>query len=179
MNAKVEPGQAAVFSFNFLGNGKEVSDLQLIKIKNGEEIPFTLGRPADLNAGAESIDGYWWISDFTDPLNEVKEGVLEENHMYVASFIIMDNGQYDANDEDGQIIDPVAVVSVSGTMPDNGQAVTDEANKQPEAQPEASKDGGSDGGCTVGTNPAYELFALLLASLGVMAGRIFRRRENA
>ena len=186
MNATVKAGEAAVFSFNFLGNGKEVSDLQLIKIKNGEEIPFTLGRPADLNAGAEAIDGYWWISDFTDPLNEVKEGVLEENHMYVASFIIMDNGKFDASDEDKQIIDPVAVVSVSGTMPDNGQSVTDEANKQPEdpeakpeAKPEASKSGGSDGGCTVGTNPAYELFALLLASLGVMAGRIFRRRENA
>ncbi len=182
MNADVKAGEAAVFSFNFLGNGMDISDLKLVKIKNGEEFNFTLGRPADLNAGAEAIDGYWWISDFTDPLNEVKEGVLEENHMYTASFIIMDNGDFDASDENGKIVDPVAVVSISGTTPDNGQAVTDEANKQPEepeAKPEDNKSGGSDGGCTVGTNPAYELFALLLASLGVMAGRIFRRRENA
>lgn len=173
MNATVNAGEAVVFSCNFLGNGMDVADLQLIKLKNGKEIPFKMGRPADLNAPAADIDGSWWISDFTDPLNVVTEGKLEENHMYTASFIIQDNSAqgFDGNDEEGKVSDPVAVVSASGTTPDNGQAVTDEANKK--------SDGGSDGGCTVGTKPAYELFALLLASLGVMAGRIFRRRENA
>lgn len=170
MNADVKAGEAVVFSYNFLGNGMDVADLQLIKLKGGQEIPFKMGRPADLNAPASDISGSWWISDFTAPLGEVTEGKLEENHMYTASFIIQDNSEHDGNPEDGKVSDPVALVSASGTTPDNGQAVTDEAN---------GKSGGSDGGCTVGTKPAYELFALLLASLGVMAGRIFRRRENA
>ncbi len=158
------------FSFSFLGNGDKISDLKLYKMRDTEALEYTYGH-ADVSKAEAS--GHWWIADSTNPLVALdKDAELKLDHNYLVNFVIQDNSKFDDDSDDFVIADPVALATTTGNLPDNGAKATEEANNP-------KSDGGSSGGCTVGTNPAYELLALLLASLGVMAGRIFRRRENA
>ncbi len=99
-----------------------------------------------------TLPGYWWIVNNKDLSILKKTDKIEEGDSYTVCFTIGDNSEFDIDKTPGVIEDPNVLSKIFG---------------------------GSSSGCTVGTNPAYELLALLLASLGVMAGRIFRRRENA
>jgi len=149
--------QNAVFSFMIQGDGEtKLSALKLHKLYSNERLVYEYGKPEDI-AARESC-GKWWLVDFAT--NTVAEDdVLKADKTYLVNFIICDNSKFDADKERGKIKDLVVLSS--------GEA--EEASN-----PFSS---GSSGGCTVGTNSAYELLALLLASLGVMAGRIFRRRN--
>lgn len=149
--------QNAVFSFMIQGDGKtQLSALKLHKLYSNERLVYEYGMPEDI--AAREACGKWWLTDFAT--NAVSEDeVLEAGKAYIVNFIIRDNSKFDADKERGKIKDPVVLSS----------GAAEEASS-----PFSSS---SSGGCTVGTNSAYELFALLLASLGVMAGRIFRRRN--
>ena len=163
MSATVEEGgNSVVFKFNVLGNGKKVKTLKLYKLLSGvDNLEYTYG--VDTTNGAS---GMWWISDFTTLVNLTEEDKLEMDKTYVVNFVIQDNdGKFDSDDTEGVVVDPIALASTTGDVPAN----TGEGEK--------SSSGGSDGGCTVGTNPAYELLALLLAALGVTAARGLRRRD--
>lgn len=172
-----------VLSFKILGNDKPVSDIELRKLRKGQKPGvFT---PLATVEGEESYVAVpisdmtpqsWWISDADHPMEAMGDQmILKKDMPYTINFVVQDNDKgFDLNSEPGIILDPAGAISKSGTMPDNGAKTTEEANKQDEGN---KSSGGSSGGCTVGTNPAYELLALLLAALGVTAARGLRRRD--
>jgi len=183
MEAKVEKqGDTAVFSFKVLGNGETLDKIKLRKLLGNDWVDFSA-----YSVAGDANDGNWWVNSFDKPLvTDIlkQEAVLEKDKVYIVSFAIGDGQAHDGDNEvNGVIVAPVALVG--STAPDNGTEATQVANASDTARPVVTKitppasksSGGSSGGCTVGTNPAYELLALLLASLGVMAGRIFRRRN--
>ena len=89
---------------------------------------------------------------------------------YVAFFIIHDNDSvFDADKTDGVIVDPVTMVSTSGTLPTNGGTADPTSNDD---------DGGSSSGCTVGSTPSFDLLVLLLGMSAVAAIRVLRRRNE-
>ena len=163
--AEVDAGSSAVFQMNLLGNGEAVSALKLYKLAANGKTAYEYGRPESANMASAS--GQWWIADFTNPTVALaQDAVLEMDKQYIAFFIIKDNdATFDADTSDGKIVDPVSLVSSSGTMPSNG-GTTD------------SDDGGSSSGCTVGSTPSYDLLVLLLGLSAVAAVRVLRRRNE-
>ena len=88
----------------------------------------------------------------------------------MAFFIIRDNdATFDADTADGVIVDPVSLVSTTGTLPTNGGTAD---------QVYGNDDGGSSSGCTVGSTPSYDLLVLLLGMSAVAAIRVLRRRNE-
>ncbi|WP_458399661.1 amidohydrolase [Mailhella sp.] len=182
-----EAGDSVVFKFNVLGNGSKAGALKLYKVlTDGSKKPYAYTDAAVQNGDT----GKWWIADFNTLMTLGENDVLEPNKTYVVNFVIKDNDEegFDSYKNDNLVVDPVALTT-TGEMPDNGEAATKAgpvvgtdtgsagSGTDSGTDSDSGSGGGSSGGCTVGTNPAYELLALLLASLGVMAGRIFRRRN--
>ena len=91
-----------------------------------------------------SASGQWWIGSFDNPTVALpNDTVLEKDKTYVAFFIIRDNdATFDADTADGVIVDPVSLVSTTGTLPTNGGTAD---------QVYGNDGGGSSSGCTVGS----------------------------
>ncbi len=168
--ANVEAGSSAIFQMGLLGNGEKISSFKLYKMTANQKAEYAYGRP-DSNAIA-SASGQWWVADFANPTIPLsQDAVLEMDKQYIAFFIIKDNdATFDADQTDGVIVDPVSLVTTSGTMPSNG------GSYQP--GPVKKDDGGSSSGCTVGSTPSYDLMVLFLGFTAVAAIRVLRRRNE-
>ena len=167
--AEVAADSSAIFQMNMLGNGEKISALKLYKLTANKKSEYTYGRPAPDALGSAS--GQWWIASFDNPTVQLhQDTVLEMDKQYVAFFIIHDNDSvFDADKTDGVIVDPVTMVSTSGTLPTNGGTADPTSNDD---------DGGSSSGCTVGSTPSYDLLVLLLGMSAVAAIRVLRRRNE-
>ena len=168
--ANVAAGSSAVFQMNLLGNGEKLSSFKLYKMTANQKTEYVYGRPD--SASMDSASGQWWVADFTNPTVVLsQDAVLEMDKQYITFFIIKDNdATFDADQTAGVIVDPVSLVTTSGTMPSNGGSY----------QPDQAKndDGGSSSGCTVGSTPSYDLLVLLLGMSAVAAIRVLRRRNE-
>ena len=135
-----------------------------------QKTEYVYGRPD--SASMASASGQWWVADFTNPTVALsQDAVLEMDKQYITFFIIKDNdATFDADQTAGVIVDPVSLVTTSGTMPSNGGSY----------QPDQAKkdDGGSSSGCTVGSTPSYDLLVLFLGMSAVAAIRVLRRRND-
>lgn len=172
--AAVDQGASAVFQMTLLGNGDKLSNLKLYKITDTKKIEYAYGRPDAGSIGSST--GQWWVADFENPaaaLSLADDPTLEADKQYIAYFIIRDNdGTYDADSTEGVIVDPVTLVSTSGTLPTNG-GTADHVYAGG-----GSDDGGSSSGCTVGSTPSYDLLVMFLGLSAVAAIRVLRRRED-
>ena len=168
--ANVAAGSSAVFQMNLLGNGEKLSSFKLYKMTANQKTEYVYGRPD--SASMASASGQWWVADFTNPTVALsQDAVLEMDKQYITFFIIKDNdATFDADQTAGVIVDPVSLVTTSGTMPSNGGSY----------QPDQAKkdDGGSSSGCTVGSTPSYDLLVLFLGMSAVAAIRVLRRRNE-
>lgn len=167
--AEVAADSSAIFQMNMLGNGEKISALKLYKLTANKKSEYTYGRPAPDALGSAS--GQWWIASFGNPTIPLdQDAVLEMDKQYVVFFIIHDNDSiFDADKADGVIVDPVTMVSTSGTLPTNG-GTADTTH--------SDDDGGSSSGCTVGSTPSYDLLVLFLGMSAVAAIRVLRRRNE-
>ncbi|MEI3453895.1 MAG: amidohydrolase [Bilophila wadsworthia] len=167
--AEVEAGSSAIFQMDFLGNGEKVDALKLYKLAANSKTEYAYGRPSASEMASAS--GQWWIGSFDNPTVALpSDTVLEKDKTYVAFFIIRDNdATFDADTADGVIVDPVSLVSTTGTLPTNGGTAD---------QVYGNDDGGSSSGCTVGSTPSYDLLVLFLGMSAVAAIRVLRRRND-
>ena len=82
---------------------------------------------------------------------------------YYIHFAIENDTEFDLDKDPAKVQDPVIVTA-------------DSFPKVPTA-PYAGHGGG--GGCTIGTAAQYDLALVILAALGLLAIRIYRKRDNA
>ena len=168
--ADVAADSSAIFQMTLLGNGQKINDLKLYKLAANKKQEYAYGRPAP--EALSSASGQWWVASFDNPTVQLaQDAVMEMDKPYVAFFIIHDNdATFDADQADGVIVDPVTMVSTSGTLPTNGGTA--------DPAPSDDDDGGSSSGCTVGSAPSYDLLVLFLGLSAVAAIRVLRRRND-
>ncbi len=153
----------AVLSAQIMGNGDPVETVRLHKyITNGDIRPFTFTG----SVNADDIDshaGQYWITDRTLEKPLAAGSVLEVGKAYYIHFAIENDSEFDLDKDSAKVQDPVIVTA-------------DSFPKVPTA-PYAGHGGG--GGCTIGTAAQYDLALVILAALGLLAIRIYRKRDNA
>lgn len=156
----------AIFSMQIMGNNDTINNLKVTKFLNSAKTaPFEFVDGKNfVNADVNTYDGKFWVTD--RHLEKVLSGdtVMEAGKAYYVHFAIQDDGNFDLDNTANQIHDPVIVT----------------ANAEPQA-PTANAPAvdDSNSGCTVGTNSQYDLVVVFFAALGILAVRVFRRRENA
>ncbi len=153
----------AVLSAQIMGNGDPVETVRLHKYINNADIrPFTFTG----SVNADDIDshaGQYWITDRTLEKPLAAGSVLEVGKAYYIHFAIENDTEFDLDKDPAKVQDPVIVTA-------------DSFPKVPTA-PYAGHGGG--GGCTIGTAAQYDLALVILAALGLLAIRIYRKRDNA
>ncbi len=149
----------ATFQMDALGNGMEISDIEMHKLVD----TTTMLKYTYAAQDERFTDGHFWFTEADSPHTVIPATrILELNKMYMLHFSIEDNSDFDLEEEEGKIEDPMRVVSASGTLPTNSGTDDDEDIAV----------------CSVGTKSMYDMTILLLAALGLVFVRSLRRKED-
>ncbi len=147
-----------------MGNGDPVSTVKLHKFITPANIkPFTLVGADFDKTQVQTYAGKFWITSKKLDTVLTENDKLEIGNAYYIHFAIEDDSEFDLDKTNKIIQDPVIVTA-------------DSLPKAPTA-PYAGHGGG--GGCTIGTSAQYDLALVILAALGLLAIRIYRKRDNA
>ncbi len=154
----------AIYSAQIMGNGDPVSTVKLHKFITPANIkPFTLVGADFDKTQVQTYAGKFWITGKKLDTVLTENDKLEIGNAYYIHFAIEDDSEFDLDKTNKIIQDPVIVTA-------------DSLPKAPTA-PYAGHGGG--GGCTIGTSAQYDLALVILAAFGLLAIRIYRKRDNA
>lgn len=113
--ADVRDGDLAVFQMRFLGNGGPARDMTLLD--GGSGIAGT--RPLHYSSEAVMADGNWWIASLDAPMLPLRpDDALTMDKMYIAFFVLRDNGPRDRDAQKGGLAGQ-AVLLTDGPRPGN------------------------------------------------------------
>lgn len=153
----------AIYSVQIMGNGDPASTVKLHKFITPTDIrPFTLVGSDFEKKQVQNYAGKYWITSKKLDSVLTENDKLEIGNAYYIHFAIEDDSDFDLDKNNKKIQDPVIVT----------------ADSLPKA-PTASYAGHGGGGCTIGTGAQYDLAIALIAALGLLAIRIYRKRDNA
>ena len=159
--ANVDSGKIAVFSIQIMGNGDPISTLNVRHFINDTPtgiIPYQFLANADATQ-----DGKFWVTTKAVETPLAENTIMEPGQAYYVHFTVQDDGSYDLDNNAGKIEGQIFVT----------------ANKLPVAPTTPYAGHGGGGGCTIGTTAQYDLALVILAALGLLAIRIYRKRDNA
>ncbi len=160
--ADVQPnGATAIFSVQVMGNGLPINSLNIKSLANaaGVTLPYQF-----TDQVTHDTEGMFWVTTRTLETLLPDDTIMEPGKAYYIHFTIKDGGSYDL---DG---------AANGTL--EGQLFVT-STQLPVAPTALAVSSGGGGGCTIGTSAQYDLALVILAAFGLLAIRIYRKRDNA
>lgn len=158
-------GKVAVYSVQVMGNNDAVNTIKVHKFIDPTDIR-RLGFIDSADFVKDDIFtnyvGKYWITNYRCDNVLAGTDTLEIGKAYYIHFVIEDDSDFDLDKTANIIQDPLIVT----------------ADSLPVA-PTANNGGHHSGGCSIGTDAGYELVFAFFAALGLLAVRVYRKRDNA